>query len=886
MKEQGGNSRIRNLKTKFAEKATNLWNLVMRKNLLWTLLFIVYFCFQSFFERLLTDYLVLPFLSSFEATFFTRILFAVGVIYIIVRTSNAWKEKKQISPSHLYVSLLLILVWIYYRFISDAFSFTSVIFCIAFVDIIALYAISFWVIYLVPFLKKEDKIVQAEQEKTDVQKEQENNKVEEGFILDEPIHEDPKEDILKRSPFAESIANKLIKTNLSGGSLAIGITAPWGFGKTSFVNLIKYHIGDRAIVMDYSPWLYDKGSDLTQSFFAELSKKLSCYNHSLHHQIKAYVSMLGKTDLTLLQLFSSLYVLLHQDDSMEKTRDTLEKTLKSIPKPIVIVVDDLDRLIGDEIMEMMQLMRNGASFPNLCFIAAYDKDYIVKTIAEHNKTAMPTDYLAKIFQIEYAIPQFEKDVLRKVLLDSCSKFIANDDKAELHKAIDEPSGFRDFMIDELKSIRDVKRFVNALHASYPHLKGEIVLKDLMNITILKVKYKEVYDLLAKYRFRLFQKNHYGALELYNGSDEEKRKQKEESQPFEPKEQINLQQDWNIYFGNIYTEVQKKDILFLLEKIFSKYSDDKELRGVNTENGFERYFYDTLLEEDYSAKELANLWSLPLKEIKENINDALSTKSLSLHTQLKNFKPKDKVTFEKWISAILYIGTKSGEFNFIIDHNDLLKILDIPSFYKNNPNGYSQFLYDTFLENGPSLYLCQFLKNLEETQTWQLDAMSKLETRSIRLEMFKSILAQKNVSHELLFEFWQSMESVDYIDKDDSIYRTDEERNTYQAIRFYLPSAIAFYRDYAKHHIMAVLVHTISLVSRINGDRYGINKKIVYEIWGPWEEFEQFVYKVAKQNQDSKALMEYIDFMKQYKESIWQPIGIDYEFKYIDVKHKK
>lgn len=879
MEEQEGNTKKRNLmvwfkekviqlwnevKAWFSEKTANLWNLVMRKNLLWTLLFIVYFCFQSFFETLLTDYLVLPFLSSFEVTFFTSILFAVGVIYIIVRTCFALWNKEQISPSHLYIAFLLIFIWGYYRFYSDAFTFTYVIDNIAFVDIVALYAVLLYFTKLVVLMRIEISSIR-------------NKKLNqgEGFVLDEPIHENPEEDILKRSPFAESIANKLLRTKLSERSFAIGIVAPWGYGKTSFVNLIKYHLGDRAIVMDYSPWVYGKGSNLTQAFFMELSKNLSCYNRSLNHQIKAYASLLGKTDSTLLQLLSSAYALFHQDESLETIKGTLEKTLQSIPKPIVVVVDDLDRLIGEEIMEVLRLMRNGASFPNLYFIAAYDKNYIVKTISEQNKVIMPDAYLEKIFQVEYTIPQFEKEVLRNVLFESCRKFIVSDnDIKELKEAVYDSSVIKDFVIDELRNLRDVKRFSNALHTSYSHLKGEIVLNDLMNITLLKIKYKEVYDVLAKYGFRLFQKNHYGALELYSGSDEEKKEQREKLQPFEPKEQINLQQDWNIYFGDTYTEVQKKDILFLLEKIFFRYSDDKELEGVNTENGFERYFYDTLLEEDYSAKELANLWSLPLKEIKENINSALSTKSLSLQIQLKKFTPNDKDTFEKWINVILYVVTNTSK--SIIDNNDLLKILDIPSFYKNNPEGYSQFLYDTFLENGPSLYLCQFLKNLEEMQTWQLDAMYKFETRSIRLEMFKGILAQENVSHELLFEFWKSMESIDYIKVGD----------TYRIERQYLPSAKAFYKAYAKQHIMSVLVHTISLDSRANGDRYGISMETINGIWDSWVAFKNFVYDVMKRNKESKALMEYVDFMKQYERSKWPTNGIDYEFKYIDVMYKK
>lgn len=886
MEEQEGNTKKRNLiawlkektiqlwntvKVWFSEKATNLWTLAMHKNLFWTLLFIGYFCFHSFLERLLINYLVLPFLSSFEVTFFTRILFLIGVIYIIVRTSNAWKEKKQISPSHLYVSLLLILVWIYYRFISDAFSFTSVIFCIAFVDIIALYAISFWVIYLVPFLKKEDKIVQAEQEKTDVQKEQENNKVEEGFILDEPIHENPKEDILKRSPFAESIANKLLQTKLSEGSFAIGIVAPWGYGKTSFVNLIKYHLGDRAIVMDYSPWVYGKGSDLTQAFFAELSKRLSCYNRSLHHQIKAYASMLGKTDSTILQLFSSVYALFHQDESLETVKGTLEKTLQSIPKPIVVVVDDLDRLIGEEIMEVLRLMRNGASFPNLYFIAAYDKNYIVKTISEQNKVIMPDAYLEKIFQVEYTIPQFEKEVLRNVLFESCSKFIVSDnDINNLKEAVYDSSALRFFVLEELRNLRDVKRFSNALHTTYSHLAGEVVLKDLMNITLLKVKYKEVFDVFSKYQLRLFQKNHYGALELYKGSNEEKKEQREKLQLFEPKEQINLQQDWNIYFGDTYTEVQKKDILFLLEKIFFRYSDDEELKGVNTEDGFERYFYDTLLEENFSADEFGKLWSLSFDEIKRKIKSALSSKSLSLQNQLKKFQLKDKDTYMKWVRTILYVGTNSTK--NIFETNDLIKILNPPSYFKKEQNTYKMFLQKVLYENGSSKFVCKFLMNLEREIHWPLDLFTKEEAREIRLKMFKGITNLQETSFK---------ELDDYMDLMGAIERT---KNFVEM--GYLDGAKDIYKRFCEQHIIPMVTSMIIPLHGSGTKRYGISQRAI-AIWDSWENFEEFVRGIkttqVNHNIDSKELDEFIRFMdEKEKEVKTGKNGVEFEFKYLNI----
>lgn len=866
MKEQGGNCRIRNLIAWFSEKATNLWNLVMHKNLFWTLLFIGYCCFRSFFERLLTDCLVFPFLSSFEVTFFTRILFVVGVIYIIVRTCFALWNEEQISPSHLYIAFLLIFIWGYYRFCSDAFTFTYVIDNIAFVDIVALYAVllyftwsAVWVITKISSIRNE-KANQGE-----------------GFVLDEPIHENPQEDILKRSPFAESIANKLLRTKLSERSFAIGIVAPWGYGKTSFVNLIKYHLGDKAIIMDYSPWVYGKGSNLTQAFFAELSKKLSCYNRSLNHQIKAYASLLGKADSTLLQLLSSAYALFHREDSLETAKETLEKTLKSIPKPIVVVVDDLDRLIGEEIMEVLRLMRNGASFPNLYFIAAYDKNYIVKTISEQNKVIMPDAYLEKIFQVEYTIPQFEKEVLQKVLFESCCKFmVSNSDIDELKEAVYDSSGFRSFVMDELRSLRDVKRFSNALHTSYVHLTGEVVLKDLMNITLLKVRYREVFDVLAKYRFRLFQKNHYGAFELYNGSDEEKRKRREKMHPFEPKDQINLQQDWNIYFGDTYTEVQKKDILFLLEKIFSKYSDDKELKGVNTDNGFERYFYDTLLEENFSADEFDNLWNLSFEEIKRKIKSALSTKSLSLQSQLKKNEPTDKDTYMKWVRAILYVGTNSTKNIFEI--NDFIKILNPPSCFKNEHDTYKTFLQTVLYENGPSRFVCEFLMYLEREIYWPLELFTQVETREIRLNMFKEIASLKDISFKVV---------DNYMDLMGTIERIKYENGSFEERMGYIDGAKDIYKRFSEQHIIPMVTSMIIPLYGSGTKRYGISSRVI-SIWDSWDNFKRFVHKI-KTNQvihniDSKELDEFIRFMDEKEEEVKNgKNGVDFEFKYLNVE---
>ena len=62
----------------------------------------------------------------------------------------------------------------------------------------------------------------------------------------------------------------------------------------------------------------------------------------------------------------------------------MKQSLQKIDRPIVVFIDDLDRLGGNEIMEVLKLIRNVANFPGLKFVAAYDRAYMVEVIKKQN----------------------------------------------------------------------------------------------------------------------------------------------------------------------------------------------------------------------------------------------------------------------------------------------------------------------------------------------------------------------------------------------------------------------------------------------------------------------------------------------------------------------
>ena len=66
---------------------------------------------------------------------------------------------------------------------------------------------------------------------------------------------------------------------------------------------------------------------------------------------------------------------------------------------IVIIIDDIDRLEGKEIFEVLRIIRNTAKFNNIIYIVAYDKDHVVGQLCLP-EFGIEKDYLEKMAPIK------------------------------------------------------------------------------------------------------------------------------------------------------------------------------------------------------------------------------------------------------------------------------------------------------------------------------------------------------------------------------------------------------------------------------------------------------------------------------------------------------
>ena len=96
---------------------------------------------------------------------------------------------------------------------------------------------------------------------------------------DEPITGgDSSPDLLNRTPFARRVAETICTIPCSSG-FVISIEGPWGFGKTSVLNLIAAHFGtvaapERPILCTFNPWMVGNVENLAQSFLIQLASAI------------------------------------------------------------------------------------------------------------------------------------------------------------------------------------------------------------------------------------------------------------------------------------------------------------------------------------------------------------------------------------------------------------------------------------------------------------------------------------------------------------------------------------------------------------------------------------------------------------------------------------
>ena len=256
------------------------------------------------------------------------------------------------------------------------------------------------------------------------------------------------DDLLYRKNLAENFKKVLLGTDLNVFSL----TAPWGSGKTYFIeNLVKL-MGDDSVCILYNAWesdfydnplipllvellnkiesLYEK-TDLEQDIVTikELFKNLTS-KLSFQAGINFNVVNFGVTFDPSKKMIDSEYIELK--NLIKSFRMKLQIIQEKLNKKIIIFIDELDRCHPMYTIKTLEVIKHFFGIPNVIFVLSVDKTQIensVRTIYGVN-VGEESGYLRKFIDAEFRLfTQNSNELVSSYvdkLLPKFEKFIVKD----------------------------------------------------------------------------------------------------------------------------------------------------------------------------------------------------------------------------------------------------------------------------------------------------------------------------------------------------------------------------------------------------------------------------------------------------------------------------
>lgn len=330
------------------------------------------------------------------------------------------------------------------------------------------------------------------------------NKNESAFVVDLEL-QDQKDDLLNFSERANRFAAR-VYNNGAPDSFVFGVDAPWGVGKSTFVNFcIEYwnkNHSEEVLVYKFNPLKYAGAKNLLELFIDGLISAIQkdSYIPEIRPLISRYSRLLR--EVGRFSIFGWSFPALTTEYSSEEAQDDLCAVLKRFPKKVVIIVDDLDRLSFAEIKDILFVIRKSFVFPNVSYVICYDTENIGILEANTPDTEKVSEFFEKFVNIKISL-YLDKENLAQYVSDSLdqvvrSKFV---DPLLVRQAVGglldiyKSSVYHNYL-PFLGDVRKLKRFINTIVLfeleTTDFKNSDFDKRDLANLLLIYIHYPNVF----------------------------------------------------------------------------------------------------------------------------------------------------------------------------------------------------------------------------------------------------------------------------------------------------------------------------------------------------------------------------------------------------------
>ncbi|EHS93917.1 P-loop NTPase fold protein [Klebsiella oxytoca] len=375
------------------------------------------------------------------------------------------------------------------------------------------------------------------------------------------------EDRLRRSGFAARIADVLSELSLREGRV-FAIRGGWGFGKSSLKNLITERLDAKssgADWLDFNPWQWGDGDAIARALFGQIADRLGGEHSKAAldraEALRRYGAILtgvskplkeaGSSGLLISTVLTNASVIAiasaigydlptvakvavvlaflsvgvpllgrvlsylgrdHSGESLDKVRTALEARLRELDRPLVVFVDDIDRLEPEQIRMLLRQVKANANLPNIVFVLLFQPSIVERAldpVADNDGRA----FLEKVVQASFDLPVVPASFVHRMFEEELSKM------AEFYAT--EANGFSQRRWGNacigciqplLRNMRDARRLISSIAVHMPlHVVGdvfEVNIVDFLLLETLRVFEPDLHDALFRERGLVLQEGRF------------------------------------------------------------------------------------------------------------------------------------------------------------------------------------------------------------------------------------------------------------------------------------------------------------------------------------------------------------------------------------------
>ena len=113
---------------------------------------------------------------------------------------------------------------------------------------------------------------------------------------------------------------------------------------------------------------------------------------------------------------------MEKPQTLDDAKQAVSQAVETVGVPVVVLVDEVDRLERHEVKAIAQAVRAVADFPRVAYVLAYDRERVIAHLGD-DKSERGSAYLEKIVQHAITVPPPTPQALRRVFDDNVGQLL-------------------------------------------------------------------------------------------------------------------------------------------------------------------------------------------------------------------------------------------------------------------------------------------------------------------------------------------------------------------------------------------------------------------------------------------------------------------------------